>query len=207
MSQEACCTCAALLAAVPRVSFHHLRHPPDPNPDTLLSLSLQYNLAPSTLRRHNRLPNDADYLLAARHTLLIPTTTTTTTDTPDEKRPAGPVAAVVSLSPHPPESAAERERKVTIRRWMVACKEPDYDTAVVYLEESGYDFQAAVRRYREDGEWERRHPLHAHDNSSSSGGGGGAKQRWKGKGKREEKGLASGSGEGGGRMKWFRIAK
>ncbi|KAL2164500.1 hypothetical protein VTH06DRAFT_3716 [Thermothelomyces fergusii] len=54
-------------------AIHHLRHPPHPHADTLASLSLRYGVPIPVLRRHNRLPSDADYLLAARNTLLIPT--------------------------------------------------------------------------------------------------------------------------------------
>ncbi|KAK3906359.1 hypothetical protein C8A05DRAFT_40855 [Staphylotrichum tortipilum] len=127
--------------------IHHLRHPPDANPDTLTSLSLQYGLSPTVLRQHNNLPLGADYLLAARNTLLIPTTATTTSTSSTTDGSAQTI--LHSLSPHPVQDAAERERKILIRRWMVACKEPDYDAAVVYLEASGYDFVEA-----------RAHPLH-----------------------------------------------
>lgn len=137
--------------APPGYTIHHLRHPPHPQPDTLASLSLRYGVPVSILRQHNRLPSDADYLLAARNTLLIPTAYITGTTG----------GSGVSLSPHPVEDAAERERKILIRRFMVACKEADYDAAVVYLEESGYDFEEAVARHREDAEWERRNPLQA----------------------------------------------
>jgi hypothetical protein len=72
---------------------------------------------------------------------------------------------------------------------MVACKEADYDAAVVYLEESGYDLDEAVGQYLEDAEWERAHPLPLHE----------AK---KGKGKGRRKG---GDGKAaGGRMGWFK---
>ncbi|KAL2181672.1 uncharacterized protein P884DRAFT_281868 [Thermothelomyces heterothallicus CBS 202.75] len=131
-------------------TIHHLRHPPHPHPDTLASLSLRYGIPLPVLRRHNNLPSDADYLLAARNTMLIPTAYIIT-----------PASGEASLSPHPVEDAAERERKIMIRRFMVACKEADYDAAVVYLEESGYDFEEAVARHREDAEWERRNPLQA----------------------------------------------
>jgi hypothetical protein len=72
---------------------------------------------------------------------------------------------------------------------MVACKEWDYDTAVVYLEESGYDFGEAVRRYVEDCAWEREHPLDSRT----------------GKGKGRKKGLET-TGVGGGLLSlaWLR---
>ncbi|KAH6850191.1 hypothetical protein B0I37DRAFT_444259 [Chaetomium sp. MPI-CAGE-AT-0009] len=141
--------------AQPPYTIHHLRHPPHPSPDTLTSLSLRYGIPTHTLRRHNGLPNDADYLLAARHTLLIPTAYISH---PATGTSTGTSTADPSLSPHPVEDAAERERKVLIRRFMVACKEPDYDAAVVYLEESGHDFEEAVARHRADAAWERANP-------------------------------------------------
>ncbi|KAL2271657.1 hypothetical protein VTJ83DRAFT_1028 [Remersonia thermophila] len=123
--------------------LHHLRHPPHPTPDTLASLSLSYGVPPSVLRAHNRIPPDADYLLAARHTILIPA--------------AGPIASS-SLSPAPVGDPASRARKTALRRFMVACREPDYDAARVYLDESGWDLDAAVGRYLEDAAWAREHP-------------------------------------------------
>ncbi|KAK4242578.1 hypothetical protein C8A03DRAFT_11226 [Achaetomium macrosporum] len=168
----------------PAYTIHHLRHPPHPEPDTIVSLSLRYGIPASVLRQHNKLPPDADYLLAARHTLLIPTAHIT--------RRAGGGGGYqssngdgggLSLSPHPVEDEGERERKTAIRRWMVACKEADYDTAVVYLEESRYDFAEAIRRYWDDVAWERAHPLESHTMG-----------KWKGRGRK--KGLSLGSGLG-----------
>ncbi|KAL2201295.1 hypothetical protein P885DRAFT_25496 [Corynascus similis CBS 632.67] len=186
-------------AAPSGYTIHHLRHPPHPQPDTLASLSLRYGIPLSVLRRHNNLPNDADYLLAARHTLLIPTAYITIANKNSNKdNDSSAVAGEVSLSPHPVEDAAERERKIVIRRFMVACKESDYDTAVVYLEESGYDFGEAVARHREDAEWERRNPLEA------------SRRKGKGKGKtrrnlllKEDEGGTGGSG-GGSLLGWLK---
>lgn len=42
---------------------------------------------------------------------------------------------------------------------MVATKVADYDVAVLYLEQSGYDLAQAVARFLEDEAWEREHPL------------------------------------------------
>ncbi len=42
---------------------------------------------------------------------------------------------------------------------MVACKEADYDVAVMYLENADYDLDKAVETYVADEAWERRHPL------------------------------------------------
>ncbi len=154
---------AAAAAASPKSNpgyiIHHLRHAPDPNADdTIVSLSLKYNLPASTLRSFNRLPADADYLLAARQTILIPIS------------PSSSSSSLLTLQ-QPQESeedAAERARKTAIRRWMVACKEPDYDAAVVYLSAHGYRLDDAVRQYRADGEWERTHPMPSSSSSSGS---------------------------------------
>lgn len=79
----------------------------DPNADTLASLALRYSVPPAALRRKNGLY--ADHLLAARKTVLIP----------GEFYKGG-----VSLSPTPLESEEEEIRKAKVRRWMVACKNP-----------------------------------------------------------------------------------
>lgn len=183
----------------PGYTIHHLRHPPHPDPDTIVSLSLRYGIPASVLRQHNNLAPDADYLLAARHTLLIPTAYITRRrrggDGGGDQSSNGDGVGL-SLSPHPVEDAAERERKTAIRRWMVACKEADYDTAVVYLEESGYDFAEAVRRYWDDVAWERAHPLET-------------RMKGKGKGEGRKNGLSVGSGllkggDGGWSLGWSR---
>ncbi|GAB1320533.1 LysM domain-containing protein [Madurella fahalii] len=144
---------------------HHLRHT---HPvDTLPSLSLRYGIPIPVLQQHNNLPQGAD-LLAARRTFLIP-----------KAHCAHPNPT--SLSPHPPESPDEIARKITIRRWMVACKEADYDMALVYLEEAGYDLDEAVGRYVEDEAWEREHSLDKHKHKRKDGGGkqkGPAKRGW-----------------------------
>lgn len=150
----------------PPYTIHHLRHPPHPSPDSLTSLSLRYGIPAHILRQHNSLPNDADYLLAARHTLLIPTAYITTKPN---------TTTNPSLSPHPPGDAASRERKVQIRRFMVACKEADYDAAVVYLEASGHDFDEAVARHRADAAWERANPNPSPSRNSLGGSGGGSR--------------------------------
>ena len=73
-------------------TVHFLRQPHD----TIASLSLQYGVTASALRRANRLPSDGDALLAARRTLVIPG-----------------VGAGGSRSPRPPggEEAERRERR------------------------------------------------------------------------------------------------
>ncbi|KAH6624899.1 hypothetical protein B0J18DRAFT_410305 [Chaetomium sp. MPI-SDFR-AT-0129] len=180
-------------------TVHHLRHPPHPTPDSLLSLSLQYGIPPAVLRQHNRLPADADYLLAARHTLLIPTAHITTNPGPSPgNTSSSSTEETASLSPRPIEDAAERERKIAIRRFMVACKEADYDTAVVYLEETGFDFALAVQRHREDAEWEARNPVRVGSSSSAAGARG---KYYRGRAARVDKGkgmVGAGKGDEGG---------
>lgn len=44
---------------------------------------------------------------------------------------------------------------------MVACKEHNYDVAVLYLEQAGYDLDEAVVRYTDDERWERENPFQA----------------------------------------------
>lgn len=67
----------------------------------------------------------------------------------------------VSLSPRPIEGEEEESRKAKIRRWMVACKVHEYDVALLYLEQAGYDLQLATDEYFADEEWERTHPAQA----------------------------------------------
>lgn len=71
----------------------------DPSQDTLLSLSLRYDVPQHALRRKNNL--FADHLLAARRTILIP----------GEHYKGG-----ISLSPKPLETEEEEMRKAKIRR-------------------------------------------------------------------------------------------
>ncbi|KAK4190114.1 hypothetical protein QBC35DRAFT_491395 [Podospora australis] len=110
--------------------------------DSIPSLSLTYNVPPHILRSHNNLPSD--HLLAARRTILIP---------------ASHHKSGISHSPRPVDGEEEELRKSKIRRWMVACKEHDYDVALLYLEAAGYDLDEAVARYADDERWEREHPL------------------------------------------------
>lgn len=67
----------------------------------------------------------------------------------------------VSLSPRPIEGEEEEARKSKIRRWMVACKVHEYDVAVLYLEQAGYDLEMATEAFFADEEWERTHPVEA----------------------------------------------
>ncbi|KAH8673670.1 hypothetical protein BX600DRAFT_433284 [Xylariales sp. PMI_506] len=109
--------------------------------DTVLSLSLRYGVPVPALRRANNLTSD--YLLAGRRTILIPS----------EYYKGG-----ISLSPRPVAGEEEELRKSKIRRFMVACKVSEYDIAVLYLDQSGYDLEAAVEMYLADEAWEARHP-------------------------------------------------
>jgi len=143
----------------PEDTLHFLHHPHD----TIPSLSLRYNIPASALRAANNL--SSDNLLAARRTILIPGRYLSSS-------PSHP-AKSLSLSPRPVEGEAEEARKVQIRRWMVATKVADYDVAVLYLEQAGYDSQAAADAYFADEAWERENPL-------MEEGGQGGKRRGKG---------------------------
>lgn len=107
--------------------------------DSMLSISLAYQVPVAVLRAHNGVYSDG--LLAARKWLLIPRT-----------HYQGP-----SLSS--PPDPAEEERKNKVRRWMVATKCPDYDIACLYLKGSGYDLEIAVEAFRDDERWEKEHPM------------------------------------------------
>ena len=117
--------------------IHHLNHPQD----TIQSLSLLYKISPSVIRAHNNL--SSDHLLQARNYIRIP-----------RSHYSGP-----SLSPTSHLSDEELERRKKTRRFMIACKVADYDVAVLYLEEAGWDEDKATERWREDEVWEREHPL------------------------------------------------
>ncbi|TLS22751.1 uncharacterized protein PpBr36_06044 [Pyricularia pennisetigena] len=121
--------------------------------DSVSSLSLRYNVPAAALRRANRL--GSDHLLLGRRVVLIPVAAATTT---------------TSLSPHPVEGEDEERRKSRIRRWMVACKEADYDVAVLYLEQNDYDVEAAVEAYFADEAWERAHPVAGRSSKRGTGG-------------------------------------
>ncbi|KAK3380059.1 hypothetical protein B0T24DRAFT_520142 [Lasiosphaeria ovina] len=121
-------------AAVREDTLHFLDH----EHDTVLSLSLRYGVSAAALRRANNL--GSDFLLQGRRAVLIP-------------------GGGASLSPRPVEGEEEEARKAKIRRWMVATKVADYDVAVLYLEQAGYDFHDATEAYFADEAWERDHPL------------------------------------------------
>ncbi|KAK7989469.1 hypothetical protein PG989_009784 [Apiospora arundinis] len=119
--------------------LHFLNH----SDDTVSSLSLRYGVPATVLRRANNITSD--HLLQGRRTVIIP----------GEYYKGG-----VSLSPRPVEGEEEEMRKGKIRRFMVACKVSEYDVAVLYLEQSNYDLEAAVEAYVDDDEWEKNHPKH-----------------------------------------------
>ncbi|KAI1194890.1 hypothetical protein F5X97DRAFT_261902 [Nemania serpens] len=111
--------------------------------DSINSLSLRYGVPASVLRQANNI--SSDQLLMGRRTVRIP----------GQYYRGG-----VSLSPRPIEGEEEEKRKAKIRRWMVACKVHEYDVALLYLEQAGYDLQLATDEYFADEEWERTHPTH-----------------------------------------------
>lgn len=117
--------------------LHFLNH----SDDTIISLSLRYGVPAGVLRRANNITSD--HLLQGRRTVVIP----------GEFYKGG-----VSLSPRPIEGEEEELRKGKIRRFMVACKVSEYDVAVLYLEQSNYDIEAAMEAYVGDEEWEKAHP-------------------------------------------------
>lgn len=110
--------------------------------DSISSLSLRYGVPASVLRRSNNI--NSDHLLLGRRTVLIP----------GEYYKGG-----VSLSPRPVEGEEEEMRKGKIRRFMTSCKVSDYDIAVLYLEQSGYDIETAVTAYLDDEKWEQEHAV------------------------------------------------
>lgn len=134
-------------------TLHFLNH----NHDNIASLSLRYGVPASALRRANNI--NSDHLLLGRKTVVIP----------GEFYKGG-----ISLSPHPIDGEDEELRKAKIRRFMTSCKIHDYDVAVLYLEQHGYDLNTATEAYLSDEEWEKKHPA---GTSKSRGGGSGRKGR------------------------------
>lgn len=115
------------------VILHHI-HPHE----TLISIALLYRLTPGDIRRANGLSPTGldDRLIFARKTAVIPGRTR-------------------SLSMVPPGGEEAEHRRMAIRRWMMATKEPDYDVAKTYLEGLDWDVARAVDRWFGDAEWER----------------------------------------------------
>ncbi|KEY70224.1 hypothetical protein S7711_04333 [Stachybotrys chartarum IBT 7711] len=116
--------------------LHFLHH----EHDSVASLSLRYGVPANALRQANNITSD--HLLLGRRTVLIP----------GEYYKGG-----VSLSPRPVEGEEEELRKGKIRRFMTSCKVSDYDVALLYLDQSHYDFDNAVDAYLADEAWEREH--------------------------------------------------
>ncbi|KAF4466838.1 hypothetical protein FALBO_6288 [Fusarium albosuccineum] len=131
---------AALATEQTKEDAPDILHFLDHHHDSVNSLSLRYGVPASVLRRVNNITSD--HLVVGRRAILIP----------GEYYKGG-----VSLSPRPVEGEEEELRKARIRRFMTSCKVSDYDIAVLYLEQSGYDLETAVAAYLDDDEWERDH--------------------------------------------------
>jgi hypothetical protein len=117
----------------------------------------------AVLRRKNNITSD--HLLLGRRTVIIP----------GEYYKGG-----ISLSPRPVEGEEEELRKGKIRRFMVACKASDYDMAVLYLEQTGYDLNTAIDAYIADDEWETTHPAAGTSRGNGVTGVGGSAGRSRG---------------------------
>ncbi|KAH9900357.1 hypothetical protein F4778DRAFT_137672 [Xylariomycetidae sp. FL2044] len=151
------------LAIRPPLSSEDKKVPPEEEPaqdishflnhshDTVTSLSLRYGVPAPVLRRANNITSD--HLILGRRTVIIP----------GEFYKGG-----VSLSPRPIEGEEEEARKAKIRRWMVGCKVHEYDVAVLYLEQAGYNLDLAIEAYRADEEWERTHPVNGSGRGKAS---------------------------------------
>ncbi|KAI6716279.1 hypothetical protein JHW43_001238 [Diplocarpon mali] len=130
----------AFSSAVPADVLHFLDH----ENDSFTSLSFRYGVPISALRKANNVTSD--HLLLARRTIVIPA----------EFYKGG-----VSLSPRPLEGEEEERRKGLVRRWMVACKVPEYDIAILYLNQADYDLNVAIEAYKKDERWGKEHPIEA----------------------------------------------
>lgn len=107
--------------------------------DSLTSLSIAYGVPVSVLRQYNNVYSDG--LITARKWVLIP-----------RSHYDGPPLSV-------PPDPDEEERKIKLRRWMVATKCADYGVATLYLKGSDYNLEIAVEAFKADEEWEKRNPL------------------------------------------------
>ncbi|CCG84438.1 protein of unknown function [Taphrina deformans PYCC 5710] len=101
--------------------------------DSVGSLSLAYDVAPSVIRKANHL--FADALLQGRSFILVPGATRSLSDRPGE----------------------EDVRKGKLKRFMVQVKCTDYDMAKTYMTECDYSVADAVERYLADSQWTRAH--------------------------------------------------
>ncbi|KAM3070246.1 hypothetical protein ACMFMG_010083 [Clarireedia jacksonii] len=116
--------------------------------DSMQALSLRYDVPIDVLRKKNGIT--VDHLLLARRTVLIP----------GEWYKGG-----VSLSPRPLEGEEEERKKSIVRRFMVGCKVPEYDVAILYLEQANYDLEMAMDVYNDDERWEKEHPIPGNEKS------------------------------------------
>lgn len=116
--------------------------------DSLQSLSIAYGVPTSVLRQYNNVYSDV--LITARKWVLIP-----------RSHYDGPPLS------NPPDPD-EEERKIKVRRWMVATKCPDYGVATLYLKGSDYNLEIAVDAFKADEEWEKRNPLQEHGKGKQS---------------------------------------
>ncbi|KAF7549582.1 hypothetical protein G7046_g8304 [Stylonectria norvegica] len=143
---------AALAAEDQQVVTQDVLHFLDHERDNIASLSLRYGVPAAVLRRLNNLTSD--HLLLGRRTILVP----------GEYYKGG-----ISLSPRPIEGEEEERRKNKIRRFMTTCKVADYDVALLYLEQSSYDLEAASEAYLDDELWEKEHPQDVPGNGKKAG--------------------------------------
>ncbi|PHH91550.1 hypothetical protein CDD83_35 [Cordyceps sp. RAO-2017] len=145
---------------VPDDTLHFLNH----EHDSIASLSLRYGVPAPVLRRANNITSD--HLLLGRRTILIP---------------GQYYSSGISLSPRPVHGEEDELRKGKIRRFMTSCKVFDYDVALLYLEQSSYDLEAAVLSYFDDDAWERRHPRQRLGTATTPGRGPDRRNRlWRG---------------------------
>lgn len=117
--------------------IHYLR-----STDSVLSLSLLYNIPPSILRSANGL--FADNLLSARRWIFIPFSASF---------PPGSL----SQSPHP-VNPDEEDSKTRLKRFQLQTKCVDYKMAQWYLSQAGGSEKRAVEMWRDDEAWEKSHP-------------------------------------------------
>src|SRR5271156_194334 len=111
--------------------IHYLRHN-----DTLIGLSLMYKIPLQDIRRANNLFGN-DNLMHARHYVFIPGY-------------HGP-----SLSREPEEPEEVEIRKIALKRFQLISKCVDYKMATIYMENSGWNIEAAVEKYNDDIAWEK----------------------------------------------------
>ncbi|CAG8624645.1 15228_t:CDS:2, partial [Racocetra persica] len=109
--------------------IHHIK-----KEDTLIGISLKYNVKITEIRKENQLFDDNIF---ARKILIIPN------------------YVGQSLSANP---SKEDVRKTLVKRFQLQSKCVDTVEAKYYMEQSNYDINKAVQIYREDILWEIQHP-------------------------------------------------